>query len=207
MNNALDSLVQTFFRKDSLEHCSVTELEQLVEKYPFFSSVQLLLTQKLSGNDAFTGQLQKTQLHFQSPLWPDHLTSPKGIITAEKKAVTVNEPEPVAVIAAPAPEIAIKKEEPVPLVPLQTEEQFVPAPVEEVPLPEPAVTTIAEPEIIEEDEEDEEEPVEEEKTSLKIEIPTLKMEPIDPATAELSFEPYHTVDYFASQGIKISAEE
>lgn len=35
-------------------------------------------------------------------------------------------------------------------------------------------------------------------------IPQLKIEAIDPATAELSFTPYYTVDYFASQGIKIS---
>lgn len=33
--------------------------------------------------------------------------------------------------------------------------------------------------------------------------PTLKPEPAD----ALSFEPYHTVDYFASQGIKLSKEE
>ena len=32
-------------------------------------------------------------------------------------------------------------------------------------------------------------------------LPAFRIEPIDPATAELSFEPFHTVDYFASQGI------
>ncbi|OJU23674.1 MAG: hypothetical protein BGN92_00585 [Sphingobacteriales bacterium 41-5] len=37
-------------------------------------------------------------------------------------------------------------------------------------------------------------------------IPGLKIEPIDPAKASLSFTPYHTIDYFASQGIKISNE-
>ena len=40
-----------------------------------------------------------------------------------------------------------------------------------------------------------------------LEIPVLKMEPIDPQTAEISFEPYHTVDYFASQGIRFREEE
>ncbi|HTD93972.1 MAG TPA: hypothetical protein VK644_09180, partial [Chitinophagaceae bacterium] len=28
-----------------------------------------------------------------------------------------------------------------------------------------------------------------------------------PAKAELSFEPYHTVDYFASQGVRVKEEE
>ncbi|MDZ4794018.1 MAG: hypothetical protein SGI83_07040, partial [Bacteroidota bacterium] len=40
-----------------------------------------------------------------------------------------------------------------------------------------------------------------------INIPALKIEPIDPAKAELIFEPFHTVDYFASQGIKFKEEE
>jgi len=37
---------------------------------------------------------------------------------------------------------------------------------------------------------------------LLIEIPKPKFEPIDASKAELTFEPYHTVDYFASQGIR-----
>jgi hypothetical protein len=41
----------------------------------------------------------------------------------------------------------------------------------------------------------------------ELEIPKLKIEPIDPSKAELTFEPYHTVDYFASQGIKSKEEE
>ena len=38
-------------------------------------------------------------------------------------------------------------------------------------------------------------------------LPEFKIEPIDPSKAELKFEPYHTVDYFASQGIKYKEEE
>lgn len=37
-------------------------------------------------------------------------------------------------------------------------------------------------------------------------IPSLKIEPIDPEKAALSFTPYHTIDYFASQGIKFGEE-
>lgn len=35
-------------------------------------------------------------------------------------------------------------------------------------------------------------------------IPAFKIEPVDPETAVLSFTPYYTIDYFASQGIKLS---
>jgi|SRR6218665_917 len=38
-------------------------------------------------------------------------------------------------------------------------------------------------------------------------LPSFKIEPIDPAKTELSFEPYYTVDYFASQGIRSKDEE
>lgn len=37
-------------------------------------------------------------------------------------------------------------------------------------------------------------------------IPGLKLEPMDPAKADLLFTPYYTVDYFASQGIKLQDE-
>jgi hypothetical protein len=39
-------------------------------------------------------------------------------------------------------------------------------------------------------------------------LPAFKFEPLaDPANAELTFEPYHTIDYFASQGIQAKEEE
>ena len=38
-------------------------------------------------------------------------------------------------------------------------------------------------------------------------LPGLKIEPFNPDTAKLSFEPYHTVDYFASLGIKFKGDE
>lgn len=38
-------------------------------------------------------------------------------------------------------------------------------------------------------------------------LPTFKIEAIDPATASLSFTPYHTIDYFAAEGIKLSESQ
>jgi hypothetical protein len=39
------------------------------------------------------------------------------------------------------------------------------------------------------------------------EMPKFKFEPVQSSTSELLFEPYHAVDYFASQGIKFKEEE
>ncbi len=38
-------------------------------------------------------------------------------------------------------------------------------------------------------------------------MPTFKFEPVDPSKTELLFEPFHTVDYFASQGINFKEDE
>jgi tetratricopeptide (TPR) repeat protein len=57
---------------------------------------------------------------------------------------------------------------------------------------------------------EEENSEEEEITPVNTDLPPLpafKIEPFNPETAKLSFEPYHTVDYFASQGIKFREEE
>jgi hypothetical protein len=56
------------------------------------------------------------------------------------------------------------------------------------------------------------EPIKEESNAPSIEIPSFRLPPMSPASDkdlanELVFEPYHTVDYFASQGIKFKEEE
>lgn len=89
----------------------------------------------------------------------------------------------------------VKKEEP-PFV-LQAEME-IPATHEEVV---DQIKTEEDEEIAEDEEEQNNQP------ELSIELPKFKFEPIDPAKADLTFEPYHTIDYFASQGIKAKEEE
>lgn len=62
--------------------------------------------------------------------------------------------------------------------------------------------------VVKEEPEDVEESVEEqaEEEAGLINIPGLKIEPVDPDSNALTFTPYHTVDYFASQGIKLGEE-
>jgi len=42
---------------------------------------------------------------------------------------------------------------------------------------------------------------------LLVEMPKFKFEPVDVSKTQLTFEPYHTIDYFASQGIRPTVEE
>ena len=75
MHEMLDQLVYSLFKKNSLQECSLDDLKTFAEQYPYYSAAQLLYTsrlKKLNGEDYQT-QLQKTSLHFNNPLWLDHL--------------------------------------------------------------------------------------------------------------------------------------
>ena len=179
MNLQINQLVKSLLQKETLEQCSLQELEQFADRHPYFGAAQLLLTKKLQleNPERYDEQLQKTFLFFNNPLWVQHLLNETGnaeIIVSEKKQEPVLQPivnEPVAI--ATVPEIHNNKEE-------FTNPALTAEPTIET------VTEKQEPEIV---------------------LPALKIEAIDPATAELTFEPFHTVDYFASQGIKFKEEE
>lgn len=182
MNVLIDELAKSFLHKDSLEQCTVPELQQITAGYPFFAAAQLLLTKKLTeGNQIlYKKELQKTSLFFQHPLWLQNLLEDNDIseIVIEKKSseeFTV--PEIKDDISSEAPELSNIQ---------------------------PAITdkSINDAALFSEIEE----------SVIALKIPALKIEHPDsyrddPAKAELTFEPYYTVDYFASQGIKIKEEE
>ncbi|MEO7924929.1 MAG: hypothetical protein ABIR30_14695 [Chitinophagaceae bacterium] len=192
MNAQINQLVRSLLQKETIEQCSLQELEQFADRHPYFGAAQLLLTKKLQTEspERYDEQLQKTFLFFHNPLWVEHLLNDTGngsVIATEKKE------EPPIV----SPEII----EPEALVSAAVSQQ----PVIQEPLSEPvigqAVTeqiTVAPPE-------------EEELVSMPnepvLKIPEFKTESLKVGSTDLLFEPYHTVDYFASQGIKYKEEE
>lgn len=210
MNVQINQLVKSLLQKDSIEDCSLQELQQFADRHPHFGAAQLLLTKKLQveQSDKFDEQLQKTFLYFHNPLWVEHLLNETGnatVIPAEKitevqtpveNIITVPEqasipevetiPEPVNIVAP----VAEPETESIPEAVSSADEQ-------------PALITPAlamndeEPETVPENQEPE--------SAAPVTIPALKIEPVDP-NAALTFEPYHTVDYFASQGIKFKEE-
>lgn len=217
MRSAIDELVKSFLQKESLEDCNIQELQLLSRRHPHSAAAQLLLAEKLkAGNvNAYNEQFQKTTLYFHNPLWMDQLLQAKGdaVIHARQKEnretpafVPLQETAPVPALPAPADDVHMEEpsmineivpaEEPVPLLP---ETAFD----ETADNPEPVIDQTTKHEKLQE-EPPQQEPVPADET---IPIPSLKIEPIDPATAELSFQPYHTVDYFASQGIKFREED
>jgi hypothetical protein len=181
MNVQINQLVKSLLQKDSIDQCSLQELEQFADSNPHFGAAQLLLTKKLKveNHDRYNEQLQKTFLYFHNPLWVEHLLNGTGAAEIKKAIKKVEAP----VVTEP-----VKIEQPV----------ITPAPIAAV------VTPVIE-EIVEE-------PVaaisvaEDEETAVP--LPPLEIQPAPVSQKEeLLFEPFHTVDYFASQGIKFKQDE
>lgn len=152
-----NDLTRTVLQKNSLADCSLNELQQISNRFPYFNAAQFLLSQKLKqeNNEQYNEQLQKLSLYIQPSLWLEQLLEQNGNMTVHSTQKNTEQ------VAEPA---------------LKTEEPFI-AIVE--------TTAIA--------------PI--------VEIPETKTEPVVATTTELTFEPYHTVDYFASQGIRMRDEE
>ena len=238
MKGRTHALAQQLTGKQTLEECSVQELKQLAQRYPYFAPAQFLLLQKLRQDgpaDEADAQYKKAILYHPNPLQFDLFIASGKFFedgsepytndvptvdlienennttvfeseTQEKEAIKVEE-SPLNFITDDA--INEPTENRVPVIleqPVdQAEEQYFIPPAETID------DTALDPT------EDEHQPVEiipsaqsevwsteqiNPGPSLKEEKPIVKEE-----TSTFSFEPYHTVDYFASQGIKISAEE
>ena len=184
MNSRIDQLVKTLLQKDNIEQCSLDELKDYAERHPYFGAAQLLLTKKLQAEEgtAYEEQFQKTLLFFHNPLWVEHLLNENGTARIEqggRMEVRKVEAEAEVKIEAEA-EVEVEAE-------TRIEEEK-----------KEAVLMSSEP-----IEELNGEPVKSEGETLK----KILESPAVPAETELSFEPYHTVDYFASQGIKFREEE
>ena len=238
MTNRFDVLMQQLFQKN-IEDCSVEELQDLANEYPYFAPAQYALLQKLkdSGSDGYQAQLQKAILYYHDPLVfdqflnadsygfnftvaeekteeTDHVTTLAGdtineveqnqndviigpeeqeFIEPESSAETFSEPEPTVeteTMAETNSEVELEVENPV-------ADNLVEIPPEEEAVEEKT-----------EDAESEELTVEQETTNLEEPAEETKIsDNVEENPEQLAFEPFHTVDYFASQGIKLSQEE
>ena len=185
MNLSIDQLAKSILQKNTLEDCNVNELQRLTDQYPYFSAAQLLLTKKLQKENAeqYLKHLQKTSLYFYNPLWLEYLLDDVGnskIVSGSSQTSVVADQENKEISL---PDTGIK------IAPVE------PTIEEPIPVMKETKNDIA----TSETDEQKEEPL--------VALPEFKIEPIDPSKAELKFEPYHTIDYFASQGIKYKEEE
>jgi hypothetical protein len=182
MNIALDDIAISLFKKP-LNECSEDELQQLTHQYPYFGPAQLLLAKKLS---AVSNGKPNNSSFYEEQVQKTSLYFPNRVWLHHLLNDTG-----VAGIATYSQPISEEKE-------LVTEtEQSKPG-----PLIEPVMNEHKEAEITTG-------PVKEEtveQAADPVELPAFKIELL-PANTGLTFEPYHTVDYFASQGIKTREDD
>lgn len=204
MNASMDQLTQSLIGRSSLNECSVAELQRLAIQYPYFSPAHLLLCQRLKSEDpaAYEKQYQKTALYFQNPLWLEYISANYIVDEAARTAETDKEDEP-AFETIVTEETVNESPEIIQAEKMQEETQVI----QQMPgiTPEPVVAS-------EENEgpafSEETQPiVEEQEPPALPQMPAFKIEPVNESAQALAFEPYHTVDYFASQGIRFKEDD
>lgn len=222
MSKRIQALAHQVFGKASVDDCDLQELTHLVQQYPYFAPAQFLLLEKLKQADteAYNLQLQKAILYYHDPLtFQDFISSDQfntelnfdeevALEETHSRDETVSETEDPY---DPAPEVVddTNSENKLPLITEETLPQQTPVQVEEVAEPVNNFETT---------DDSSDNGVEEMKSTDLNEddvenrqLPELKLPEIDLSEpvkeSALTFEPFHTVDYFASQGIKVSSDE
>ncbi|MEO5948329.1 MAG: hypothetical protein ABIP79_16035 [Chitinophagaceae bacterium] len=177
MNVQINQLVKSLLEKDSLEHCSLQEVKEYAERHPYFGAAQLLLTKKLQVENISSYNEQLQK----TILFFHNPLWVKKILNDTGDATIIEK----------------KKEEPGET----TEEKIIHIPPIEIK--EEEVITIADSS----SEPDDTEQTANSANEELVELPAFKFEPVSSSKSDLLFEPFHTVDYFASQGINYKEEE
>lgn len=204
MTKETDFMVQSLFQRESMDEMTLDELKRHAEEFPYSSIIQFLYTSKLKSQYHldFPEAVSKTALFFDDSSWLNYQLreeAEKGSfrkILYDSQFNNISEDEMVAVVEG------IKEVEGVEEVEAVEDIDRI----EDVDVLED-VDRIEEVEVVdgtkvEFDESATIEPIVADKVQNSEQPPTLQ-----PNTAlEIPITPYHTVDYFASLGIKINME-
>jgi hypothetical protein len=200
MSERIHALAQRLLGKATIEECDLQEVKNLAQRFPYFAPAQFLLLEKLKQEESqdYPAQLQKSILYYNDPLsFQYFIDSDRFYTEVPEEEVSYEEQE-------------IKHNEQESETP-QPSHEALPIEIIEQPTGDNAnVVVESEPQIIQQAET----PIDERQTEItepqREEPQAQNSEPqtpnSEPATG-FTFEPYHTVDYFASQGIKLSQEE
>ena len=202
MSERVHLLAQSIFGKSSLDDCTLQETMDLAQRYPYFAPAQFLYLQKLksANSEDYLKQLQKAVLYYHNPLAFEYFIS-------SDRFLTEIDPEQQPAITSIEQQTTQQAEE-VDVQSLPVEKSVV---LDEASIKEDISKSLEQPVSLSEDQKDHVvEMIREDKKPEALETQTALQEPKNPnpkTEPEISFEPYHTVDYFASQGIKLSQEE
>lgn len=199
MNLTQEKVLLHLTGKPELSQLPAASLQQLSDEYPYFAPARFFLTAKAKEKDpngVWIAQAPKTNLYFTNPYWLQYQFE---TITSSK-AAEITEEQP------PAPE---EKKEKTVVEPIPTKEAFKEM-MRKIDPSQETTGEVEEPvpdEYVEESEAMEELAPEENKIAglLSSQLADFK-KPVEPdAVLDIDADKkrMHTIDYFASQGIKI----
>jgi hypothetical protein len=203
MNEALEKILFQLTGKKHLDDVSLIELQKITEAQPYFSIGHLLLSKKLKAEDhnAFNEQVQRTAAYFNNTLWLDYLMmdeepSVKLVVkdTDETKPLlskVIAEEQESQLAELEKLQEEMKTAEPEIIVADAEDEQYAASTSEEVV----------------KQAEDEEKQKEVIASVLGDQLAEFKKPVAEDAELKIETEPYYTVDYFASLGIKIDLSQ
>ncbi|MGN6398857.1 MAG: hypothetical protein ACTHMD_00280 [Flavisolibacter sp.] len=193
MSERIHALAQRLLGKATIEECDLQEVKNLAQRFPYFAPAQFLLLEKLKqeGSEDHPAQLQKSILYYHDPLSFQYFIDSDRFYTQVPEVEAGHEEQE---IETPQPSHEA--------LPIEIIEQPIADSTNVVVESEPEIVQQAETPI-DETQTEITEPQKEQPQTQNSESQTPNPEP---ATG-FTFEPYHTVDYFASQGIKLSQEE
>jgi len=179
MKDDFSQLTNSLLKANSLPGGTLEEIGLLTRQYPYFSALQLLLSKKmLDGNHKeFKRQAAKTSLYFKNPVYFSHVLHSVNVAAPEEDILHTK-------TTLSAPEYSAKFER-------HDNDEWV---IEN----RPEQQNLVEASVVSDVAESENHEI---RTLLEREISQSDQE------MELAFGPYHTVDYFASQGIEVKDDE
>ena len=192
MTAQTEHVLQKLFSENSVEKIPLDRLKQIVDEHPYFTLGHLLLAKKLQtiNTEEFEAQSEKASLYFNEPIWLQTLLNPPA---ASEFTIREGIAEEIIALEEGVIEEAVPEEDflekPI------SQETTVEEIISEEPIPE--ILPIEEKALVEEDVKNEQ--PERESTHQLADVVTEKA-----GDDSQVFEPYHTIDYFASQGIKVS---
>jgi hypothetical protein len=202
MTKETDYLIQSLFEKESLEEMTLDEFRRMADQYPYSSIIQFLYSCKLKSvyHLDFPEQVTHTALFFSSPQWLHYQLSDESekgdfrINQYDRNYNNISEDEPIqipeTIFSEEGEEVTNWDNSLTELNELEKEEEPI----------HPDEETILTPTHTEEIEHLAISEIEDQKNIIQEEI----LEKVD---TPIPIEPFHTVDYFASQGIKTSLNE
>ncbi len=182
----MQPILQHLFKKNTLQEVPVETLQQLTSDFPYFAIGQFLLTRKLqeSENAGYGDQFQKTLVYFNNPLWLQYQLSEPATAVERVSDISENNETIVAPVEELLNDSTQTTHDLVEMVVLNQENDYRDTKIHTT-TPAMPVETSADESV---------------GSGKKNDAQTIQRE------APFNFQAYYTVDYFASQGIKLGQD-